>query len=354
MPRLALLLPGDPDTATGGYVYDRRIAEGLRRLGWEVRVQSLDASFPDPSPAALADAARVLAELPRGDLVLIDGLALGAMPGLVEGHAGRLRLVALVHHPLAEETGLSPERAEALRAAERRALAAVSQVVVTSRFTARLLADYGVTAERIAVVEPGTDPAPAAAGSAGPGLELLCVAALTPRKGQRDLIAALARLRDRDWRLTLVGSLERCPSTVHAIRRQITDLALDGRVELAGEVSAARLAALYRTADLFVLPTRFEGYGMALTEALAHGLPVVSCTAGAVPDTVPPDAGILVPPGDVDALTAALTAILDAPALRARLAAGAHRAAARLPTWDAAAARMAAAIALALVPGERG
>jgi glycosyltransferase involved in cell wall biosynthesis len=352
VPRLALLLPGDPQTPTGGYLYDRRIAEGLRRLGWEVRVHALDASFPEPSPAALAEAARVLAALPAGELVLIDGLALGGMPGLVEAQVGRLRLIALIHHPLAEETGLSPERAEALRAAERRALAAVSQVVVTSRFTARLLADYDVPAARIVVVEPGTDPAPPALGSPCPGLALLCVAALTPRKGQTDLLAALAPLRKRDWRLMLAGSLERSPPTVEAIRRQITDLALDGRVELAGEVSAARLAALYRTADLFVLPTRFEGYGMALTEALAHGLPVVSCTAGAVPDTVPPDAGILVPPGDVDALTAALTAILDAPALRARLAAGARRAAARLTTWDAAAARMAAAIALA--PGERG
>jgi glycosyltransferase involved in cell wall biosynthesis len=352
VPRLALLLPGDPQTATGGYLYDRRIAEGLRRLGWEVRVHALDASFPEPSPAALAEAARVLAALPVGELLLIDGLALGGMPGLVEAQVGRLRLIALIHHPLAEETGLSPERAKALRAAERRALAAVSQVVVTSRFTARLLADYDVAAARIAVVEPGTDPAPPALGSPGPGLALLCVAALTPRKGQTDLLAALASLRKRDWRLILAGSLERSPPTVEAIRRQISDLALDGRVELAGEVSAARLSALYRTADLFVLPTRFEGYGMALTEALAHSLPVVSCTAGAVPETVPPDAGILVPPGDVDALAAALTAILDAPELRARLAAGAHRAAARLPTWDAAAARMAAAIALA--PGERG
>lgn len=345
MPRLALLLPGDPETATGGYLYDRRIAEGLRRLGWEVRVQSLDASFPDPSPAALADAARVLAELPRGELVLIDGLALGGMPRLVEAQVGRLRLVALVHHPLAEETGLTPERAQALRVAERRALAAVSQVVVTSRFTARLLADYKVPAERIAVVEPGTDPAPPAQGSVGAGVALLCVAALTPRKGQTDLIAALARLRDRDWRLTLVGSLDRSPSTVAAIRRQITDLALDQRVELAGEVSAARLGPLYRTADLFVLPTRFEGYGMALAEALAHGLPVVSCDAGAVPETVPTDAGTLVPPGDVDALAAALARVLDQPELRMRLAAGARRAAARLPTWEQAAERMAAALA---------
>lgn len=350
MPRLALLLPGDPETATGGYLYDRRIAEGLLRLGWEVRVQSLDASFPDPSPTALADAARVLAELQCGGLVLIDGLALGGMPGLVEAQVGRLRLVALVHHPLAEETGLTPGRAQALRAAERRALAAVSQVVVTSRFTARLLADYEVPAERIAVVEPGTDPAPPALGSAGAGVALLCVAALTPRKGQTDLVAALARLRDRAWRLTLVGSLDRSPSTVDAIRRQITELALDGRVELAGEVSAARLAALYRSADLFVLPTRFEGYGMALAEALARGLPVLSCSAGAVPETVPEDAGLLVPPGDVDALAAALARLLDQPALRARLAAGARRAAARLPTWDQAAERMAAA----LLQGELG
>jgi len=347
VPRLGLLVPGDLATATGGYLYDRRMAEGLRRLGWAVRVYPLDASFPEPSAAALAEAERLLAEIPAGELVLIDGLALGGMPRLAERHAERLRLVALIHHPLAEETGLGKARAEALRTAERHALAAVSRVIVTSPFTARLLAQYGVSRSRIAVVEPGTDPAPLAQGSPGPGLALLSVAALTPRKGHAELLAALARLRDRDWRLTLVGSLERSPPTADAIRRQIQALALGDRVDLAGEVSAARLAGHYRGSDLFVLATHFEGYGMALAEALARGLPVVSTNAGAVPETVPAGAGILVPPADVPALSAALAQVMDEPGRHAALAAGARRAAARLPTWERAARRMAEVLASA-------
>ena len=157
-------IPGDLQARTGGYGYDRRIIAGLRGLGWAVEVRRLDDSFPMPTAAARAQAAQVLAAAPDGATVLVDGLALGAMPDEAEREAGRLRLVALVHHPLAAETGLDPALARALEISERRALAAVGAVVVTSRATAARLADYGVAANRITVVEPGTDPAPLARG----------------------------------------------------------------------------------------------------------------------------------------------------------------------------------------------
>lgn len=343
MPALDLVLPGDPATLTGGYEYDRRVAAGLRALGWAVTVHALDASFPAPTTAALRDARAVLASIATGRTVLIDGLALGAMPDIAAAEAARLRLVALIHHPLAAETGLSPERAEALRRAETRALAAASGVIATSEATARALAAYGVARERIAVVVPGTDPAPLARGSGGPGLGLLCVATIVPRKGHAVLIEALAGLADRDWRLTCVGSRDRSPATDAALARQIDALGLADRVTLVGERAA--LDGYYDRADAFVLPTFHEGYGMALAEALARGLPVVATSAGAVPDTVPPDAGLLVPPGDVDALRDALAGVLDDAALRARLAAGARRARAALPTWPQACERLARALA---------
>jgi glycosyltransferase involved in cell wall biosynthesis len=118
-------------------------------------------------------------------------------------------------------------------------------------------------------------------------------------------------------------------------------LGLAGRVVWHGEVEQAQLQALYAQADLFVLPSFHEGYGMALAEALARGLPIVSCAAGAIVDTVPAQAGVLVPPGDVAALRAALQSLLDDPQRRAALAAGAQAHALRLPDWPQAVRRFA-------------
>ena len=346
MSRLYLLLPGDLAARTGGTIYDRRIAEGLRRLGWDVRVRSLADSFPQPTAAALADAARVLAEFEDHALVLIDGLALGAMPGLVEPHRERLRLVALLHHPLALEIGLDAARASELRRLEAAALGHVRRVIVTSAATARLLDGFGVDADAIRIVEPGTDPAPAAEGSRTGPLRLLCVGTITPRKGHRLLIEALSGLRHLDWTLTCAGSLTRCPESAALLLRAVGEHGLRARVQLPGEVDEARLASLYASADLFVLPSLYEGYGMAYAEALARGLPVLGTTAGAIPDTVPADAGVLVPPGSVPALAAALERLLTYPALRRRLAEGARRARDNLPDWSGSARRFAEALTL--------
>jgi glycosyltransferase involved in cell wall biosynthesis len=345
VPAIDFVLPGDPATLTGGYEYGRRIVAGLRALGWDVTVHTLDASFPAPTPAALAGARAALARIPDGRSVLADGLALGAMPEIAAAESVRLRLVALVHHPLAEETGLPRERADALRRSEARSLATCSRVVATSEATARALAGYGVERARIDVVVPGTDPASLAQGSGDQRAALLCVATIVPRKGHAVLVEALAGLADRDWHLACVGSRTRSPGTDAALVRKIAALGLEGRVNLAGELEGAALADAYDRADLFVLPTFHEGYGMALAEALARGLPVVTTTAGAVPDTVPPEAALFVPPGDVVALRGALARVLDDAGLRARLAAGARRARAALPTWPQACERLAHALA---------
>jgi len=152
-----------------------------------------------------------------------------------------------------------------------------------------------------------------------------------PRKGYDVLIAALARLRDRRWRLLIVGDRTRGPATAESLSNEIARLGLADRVEMTGPIAAERLTALYASSDLFVLPSRFEGYGMAYTEAIAHGVPVVGTRAGAIPETVPAGAGILVPPDDVDALAAALARLIDDRAELERLASGAR--AASFPTW---------------------
>ena len=356
MPALVLIVPGHLDTLTGGYGYDRSIVAGLRDLGWSVTVRELDGSFPFPTPAALNHAARVLEAIDSDATVLIDGLALGAMAVQAEREATRLRLVALVHHPLAAETGLERAAADAFEASERRALAAVRHVVVTSQATATALAraPYNIAQERIAVIEPGTDRAPLARGSAGgsgPGpqtVHLLCVASLVPRKGHDVLFRALATMAVRDWRLSCVGSLDRDPLTVERLRDQLRADGLTDRVLLAGEMGGADLAAMYDATDVFVLPTLYEGYGMAVAEALARGIPVVGTPTGAIADLVGAGdvgpsqaAGLLVPPGDAAALAAALSRLVGDRELRLKLAAGARRVRDRLPTWTDAAPLMA-------------
>jgi len=345
MPPLVLVVPGRLQTRTGGYGYDGRIVAGLRAAGWSVSVAELDPGFPRPTPAALEHAARTLAAIPDDTVVLVDGLALGAMPIEAEHHSRRLRLVAIVHHPLALETGLDPVTAARLEASERRALAAVRRVVVTSGATARTLAGYGVAAARIAVVEPGTDAAPLARGSGGSTLQLLAVASIVPRKGHEILVRALAALRDARWRLACAGSLERDPATVERVRALVSDRRLDDRVSFVGELDEVGLNEYYDAADLFVLPTLYEGYGMAVAEAVARGLPVVATATGAIGEFAQ-GAGLFAPPGDEDAFAKLLSrALLDA-RLRAELAEGARRARERLQSWDEASRRMAEVVSV--------
>lgn len=339
------MVPGSIETRTGGYGYDRRIAAGLRGVGWDVRIAEIDASFPEPTRAALDGAARALAEIPDGSVVLIDGLALGAMPAQVERERSRLRLLAIVHHPLARERGLPATHVAALAASERRALAAVRRVVVTSAETARALAGYDVAADRIAVVEPGTDRVPLARGSRSGDVHFLTVASIVPRKGHDVLIGALARVESASWQLTCVGSLERDRSSVERLRALIADHRLGHRVRLVGELEGDALARAYDAADVFVLPTFYEGYGMAVAEALAYGLPVVSTATGAIGEIVN-GAGILVPPGDEGALAEALSRVVASPALREKMAGEARAVRARLGDWDDASRRMAEVVSV--------
>lgn len=341
-PCCSFLVPGDIEARTGGFGYDRRIIEGLRARQWQVDVTSLGPGYPMPDGTALARARDVIEALPDGALAVVDGLAFGALPDLAELHARRLRWIALVHHPLALETGLAPEAQRLLRASERRSLAVARRVIVTSPATARSLADFDVRPEIVTVIEPGCDPAPLATGSGTGALSLLCVASLTPRKGHALLLQALAELRDRAWTLHCAGSPTMDPDCAAALRQAIERLGLQQRVVLHGEQDQAGLDRLYAEADAFVLASFHEGYGMALAEALARGLPVISTSAGAIPDTVPPDAGLLVPAGNLPALRTALQQLLDDAHWRAAAAAGARRARSMLPTWERSADRFAA------------
>ncbi len=334
---LSLIVPGDPGQLTGGYIYDARIVAALREQGWQVAVIGLDGRFPEPDGQAADALEETLAGHADGARVVIDGLAMSGLPEVVARHAERLDLTALIHHPLADETGLDPAQRTRFTISETRALGAVGRVIVTSAFTARRLADFDVPAERITVIEPGVARAPLSprvtADQPGP-TRLLCVATITPRKGHDVLIEALARLADRDWQATCIGGLDRDVGHVRHVHERIAAHGLEARITLAGERAHDQLIDAYQDADLFVLPSHYEGYGMVISEALAHGLPVITTTGGALAHTLPREAGIAVPPGDAQALSEALERWFDDPELRQRLRQGAQRARDELADWS--------------------
>ncbi len=332
-PRLAFAVPGDLATPTGGYRYDRRIIQELGELGWHVDIVDIGDDFPFPSPARRASALARLSGLPAGYPIVLDGLAFGALP-----EAGELRrrtpLIALVHQPLALDPGLDARQADAFRESEAAALAAAARVIVTSETTARILmADYDVASQLISIVRPGTDPVAPAAGSNDGVVRLLSVGSVVPIKGHDLLIAAVAAITDMPWRLTIAGDRRRNPTAAAQLDVDIAAHAIGDRVAVLGAVPPERINELFLASDVFVLASRFEGYGMALAEAIAHGIPIVSTMTGAIPQTVPPDTGLLVPPDDASALAQALRHLIGAPAERRRLAANARAAATRLPTW---------------------
>ncbi len=343
MAKVAFAIPGDIDTASGGYAYDRRVMELLPAYGIPVQHVALPGSFPAPTADCLAKSRELLAATPTEATLLVDGLAFGALPADLVRELGR-DIVALVHHPVGYETGLPAAKAEALIATERAALALARHVVVTSRATKRTLErDFDVPTQRITVAEPGTDPAPRASGTGTP-LQLLAVGAVSQRKAYDVLIRALAPHTALDWRLTIAGATDREPDAVATLEQLIQDTGLADRVALAGKVVPATLDRYYDSTDLFVMPSLYEGYGMVLAEAMARGLPIICTTGGAAAYTVPDAAAIKVPPGDPDALSTALARALDDRKLRVRLSDASWDAGRTLPTWNETARRIAATI----------
>ncbi len=335
MTTCAFLIPGDIHLPTGGYAYDRRVLALLAGHGIDARHVALPGTYPAPTAADLRTTAALIADLDASHILLIDGLAYGAMPADLIARI-RQPIVALCHHPLCLEAGLTEARQSELRASETAALGYARAVIVTSPMTAALIRrDFAVAASAAHVAEPGTDPAPRALGSApGAPLQLLAVGAVVPRKGYDVLVRALDRLRRHDWRLTIAGADDRSPGTAASLRAQIAVAGLDERIKVVGAVDDPTLAALYGEADVFVMPSLFEGYGMVLAEAMARGLAIVCTTGGAAADTAPDTSALKVPPGSVSALVEALDLVLaDAPRRRA-MADAAWTAGQRLPRWD--------------------
>lgn len=328
---LYFAVPGNINSLTGGYGYDRELIKELKSAGIHVQLLSLSAEFPAPGSTALVDAATIFANLPDGAIVIADGLAFGVMDEIATRESQRLTLIALCHHPLALETGISAQQSHALKISETRALAAAKAVIVTSAMTGRIIArDFAVAPEKIILACPGTQAQVFAPGN-HPIPQLLTVATLTKRKGHDVLINALARIAHLHWHARFVGGGGFDLLWVAHLQQLVQQHNLEQRITFVGNVDDISIE--FSNADAFVLPSHFEGYGMAFAEALSFGLPVIATNAGAVPDLVPANAGILISPGDVDALTKALEQLLTNPDYRQQLQAGAQQAATTLPTW---------------------
>jgi glycosyltransferase involved in cell wall biosynthesis len=327
----------DPARPSGGNVYDRRICHGLTLAGWTVREHVAEGGWPRPNPGERAGLARLLAGLPDGATVLLDGLVASVVPELLAPEAARLRPVILVHMPLDNRP-------------EFEALAAARTVITTSEWARHhLIERYGLAAGHVHAALPGVDPAPLAPGSAA-GTELLCVAAVTAHKGHDVLVEALAKIADRPWSCQFVGPLAREPEFVERICQQIDGYGLAGRIRLAGSNTGDRLNAAYAAADLLVLASRGETYGMVIVEALARGIPVLATDTGGLPEALghAPDGsrpGLLVEPGEPAPLADALRRWLDDADLRERLRRSARGRRATLTGWSGTAATIAQVLA---------
>jgi glycosyltransferase involved in cell wall biosynthesis len=330
----------DPARPSGGNVFDRRVCRQLVSLGWSVHEHPVAGFWTRPDAASYAALADAVRRIPDGAVVLLDGLVASTAPDVLVPEAARLRLVVLVHMPLGDRR-------------ERAVLEAAAAVITTSAWTRRRLGDlYALPTDRVHVAEPGVDEVNAddLATATAHGGALLCVAAVTRDKGHDVLLEALSAVLDLSWDCTCVGRLDREPAFVEAMRRRLRDAGLGDRVHLAGPCTGVALSRAYAAADLMVLASRAETYGMVIGEALAHGVPVLAADVGGVTEALGHGAagvrpGMLVAPDDPQALAAALQAWLTDDELRIRLRQAARERRASLPTWPATASVIADVLA---------
>jgi glycosyltransferase involved in cell wall biosynthesis len=326
----------DPGQPTGGNIYDQRVCAGLAEAGFQVLVATVAGAWPVPGSGARADLARIVSAIPDGETVLIDGLIASPTAAQLLPHTGRIRMTVLLHMPLA--TARDTHHDASAERSERVVLGAATGVVVTSEWTRQqVLTRYALPAGRVHVARPGVDRVAAPARPVRG--RLICVGVLSRHKGQDLLVEALADLADRDWHCVLVGSLDRDPDFVEQLQTRITRLGYGHRVRLSGVLTGVALSHAYSTADLLVAPSRSETYGMTVTEALAHGLPVIAAAVGGLPEALGSTAdgtrpGQLIPPGDPAALATALADWLGDEHHRRRLRTAARQRRSTLRGWE--------------------
>jgi glycosyltransferase involved in cell wall biosynthesis len=335
----------DPARPSGGNTYDRHLCRELGAHGWSTHERAVAGFWGRPDAASFAALEETLGQIPDDAVVLLDGLIASTAPEVLVPQASRLRPVVLVHMPL----GHRP-RDGAARRREGAALAAATTIVTTSAWSRRRLVElYDLPTERVRVAEPGAEPAEPASGS-GAGEALLCVGAVTFEKGHDILLEALESISALAWHCTCVGSLDREPGFVDALRRRSPAGGPGARVSFPGPRTATDLDRTYASADLLVHAPRAETYGLVVTEALARGLPVIATEVGGLAEALGEGVagirpGLLVAPEDPAALAGALRAWLGDAELRARLRRAAGERRESLPRWSTTASEVARILA---------
>jgi len=340
MNNFAFAYPGDLQTVSGGYIYDRHVIKELKAQGCEIELLSLGPGFPFPDQETLSKAGYVLSRIKPSKPIVIDGLALGVMPEAIAQASVNHPIIALIHHPLAYESGLTADQQAKFKSSERLALSYADHVIANSPLTAQTLVEsFGVDDKKITIVIPGTNQVSPLLHevrkpfSSKNEFKWLSVGSIIPRKGFDILIKALVPLKEMTWSLSIVGDNTRDMKAYSDLLEGIAHFQLQDRIHLHGVIDSMRLDSLYREADGFVLASLFEGYGMAYAEALSYALPIVGTSGGAISQTVPDSAGILTPPGDITSLTSTLKLVMCNPHLREQLSLSAKEAAKKLPTW---------------------
>lgn len=367
----------DPANPSGGNRYDLEVERALAECGWQLQMCLMAGDWPRPTEDHQSALAEVLGAMPDGATVMIDGLIGCAAPQILESEGRRLRVVVLVHMPLADEIGLDPAVGRALEASEARALRCATTVIATSLHTAsQLLGRYGLEREKVHVAAPGVHLPQQAVDAGGERLVLdvetvtdlddkalvtaqaklarstggrwLSVGAVTPVKGHDRLVSALAPLADDPrWELRIVGPTHRDPGHVATLLSLIDEAGLADRITLTGPLHGTDLETAYRWANLLLHPSRREAFGMAITESLSYGTPVFTHYTGGMPDALGTIPDRVTPTGgrprrhpgrlldwDTSAWTSALREWLDDTDLQEELRDNARQRRHTLRTWN--------------------
>lgn len=338
--RILFIIPGDINLPTGGYRYDREIINAWKNSNIDVGLISIDGNYPFPGEVEKTRALDKIESFSKADIAVVDGLLGGATPEFMQKLSKIMPVAALIHHPLCLENGLDQKTAKALEDKERRGLAFTSCVITTSPTTSRTVAQlFDQDPSQIHTILPGVARGMRSSGTESSSINLLCVGSVIERKGHKDLLHSLSKLKHLDWNLDCIGSTQFDRPLYNELSAFVEREALTKKVQFHGDVDEEVLEIAYSKADVFVLPSLFEGYGMSYAEAIVRGIPVIGTTAGAIPQTVPESCGILVEPSNISQLTNALESLITNNALRTKLREATIKAEPGFPTWQDSAAQ---------------
>jgi glycosyltransferase involved in cell wall biosynthesis len=301
---------GDINSLTGGHLYNMHIINGLKNKNYSVSLQAAGGKWDNKE--GIDKMCRLyLQKIPWGSCIIIDSLILASLTNLVRKSMDRFKFLGLIHLPVSYDikTGIHGKLSED----ELGALNHMHRLVVTGGFTFDLLCNAGIDPRKITIIQPGTDQFPRKAQYARVPSNLLCIANYSALKAQDVLIRALSRLKTRNWTLHLYGDTDRDPEYTSFLRSLILYLGLESRIIVHRIVERQNISKVFLEADLFILPSLFESYGMVLSESLAHGIPVISTLAGNIRNTVPEGMGILIEPGNEAELADSISSLFDSP-----------------------------------------